>query len=266
MVSGWSLMGKFDGAFRQGMMWIALLSRLGIILDRQASWMVAAAVRAPLVPGNAGSGLFRAADPEQTTAWHAYLDKDNWGSANGCHLSTGSRLPVPPIEPQLQRSICQRRVSAPGHRVGGDGTKTGGPRQIRQGGRYMATLPAVARLRRGALDRDVFSSKHHPALIFSTRGAEAETSQNNMARCIGTLPTRQSVSKAAQAFCVGRHHARARDATAMETARLFRWALARHSSRCARVSLSSARRRATTSFRAPICASRPAGSFSAASA
>jgi hypothetical protein len=250
MVSGWSLMGKFDGAFRQGMMWIALLSRLGIILDRQASWMVAAAVRAPLVPGNAGSGLFRAADPEQTTAWHAYLDKDNWGSANGCHLSTGSRLPVPPIEPQLQRSICQRRVSAPGHRVGGDGTKTGGPRQVRRGGGYMATLPAVARLRRGALD--------DPALIFSTRGAKA--------RCIGALPTRQSASKAAQAFCVGRHHARARDATAMETARLFRWALARHSSRCARVSLSSARRRATTSFRAPICASRPAGSFSAASA
>ena len=41
--------GKFDGEFGQGMMWIALLSRLGIILDRQASWTVAAAVRAPLV-------------------------------------------------------------------------------------------------------------------------------------------------------------------------------------------------------------------------
>jgi hypothetical protein len=48
-VSGRSLMGKFDGEFGQAMMWIALLSRLGIILDRQASWVVAAAVRAPLV-------------------------------------------------------------------------------------------------------------------------------------------------------------------------------------------------------------------------
>jgi hypothetical protein len=47
-VSGWSLMGKFE--LGQAMMWIALLSRLGIIMDRQASWMVAAAVRAPLVP------------------------------------------------------------------------------------------------------------------------------------------------------------------------------------------------------------------------
>ena len=41
--------GKFDGEFGQGMMWIALLSRLGIILDRQASWTVAAVVRASLV-------------------------------------------------------------------------------------------------------------------------------------------------------------------------------------------------------------------------
>jgi hypothetical protein len=49
MVSGRSPMGKFDGEFGQGMMWIALLARLGIILDRQASWMVAAAVRAPFV-------------------------------------------------------------------------------------------------------------------------------------------------------------------------------------------------------------------------
>jgi hypothetical protein len=49
MVSGSSLMGEFDGEFGQGIMWIALLSRLGIILDRRASWMVAAAVRAPLV-------------------------------------------------------------------------------------------------------------------------------------------------------------------------------------------------------------------------
>ena len=40
--------GKFDGEFGQGMKWIALLSRLGIILDRQGSWTVAAAVRAPL--------------------------------------------------------------------------------------------------------------------------------------------------------------------------------------------------------------------------
>jgi hypothetical protein len=34
------------GEFGQGMMWIALLSRLGIILDRQAS------------SGNAGAGYF----------------------------------------------------------------------------------------------------------------------------------------------------------------------------------------------------------------
>jgi hypothetical protein len=162
MVSGWCRTGKFDGEFGQGMMWIALLSRLGIILDRQAS------------SGNAGSGLFRPADPEQTTAWHAYLDKDNWGSANGCHLSTGSRLPVPPIEPQLQRSIRERRVPTSGHRVGGDGTGTGGPRQVRRGGRYMATLPAVARLRRGALDRDDLSSKHHPALAFGARSFRPE--------------------------------------------------------------------------------------------
>ena len=47
-VSGRSPMGKFDGEFGQRMMWIALLSRLGIILDRQTSWVVAAG-RAPLV-------------------------------------------------------------------------------------------------------------------------------------------------------------------------------------------------------------------------
>jgi hypothetical protein len=121
--------------------------------------------RAPETPG---AGYFGLLIPEQTTAWHAYLDKlsnkNNWGSANGCHLSTGSRLPVPPIEPQLQRSICERRVPTPGHRVGGDGTRTRGPRQVRRGGRYMATLPAVARLRRGPLERDDLSSTHNPAL------------------------------------------------------------------------------------------------------
>jgi hypothetical protein len=163
--------GQVRRRVRAGMIGLHFCPDLALSwIDRQAGW------QPPLsglgsCSGNAGSGLFRPADPEQTIAWHAYLDKDNWGSANGCHLSTGSRLPVPPIEPQLQRSICERRVPTPGHRVGGDGTKTRGPRQVRRGGRYMATLPAVARLRRGALDRDDFSSKHHPALIFSTRGA-----------------------------------------------------------------------------------------------
>ena len=53
--------GKFDGEFGQGMKWIALLSWLGIILDRQASWTVAAAVkgsaRAPETPGAGYFGL-----------------------------------------------------------------------------------------------------------------------------------------------------------------------------------------------------------------
>ena len=51
--------GKFDGEFGQGMMWIALLSRLGIILDRQGSWTVGAAARAPLaVRKRRGAGYF----------------------------------------------------------------------------------------------------------------------------------------------------------------------------------------------------------------
>jgi len=209
MVGGWSLIGKFDGEFGQSMMWIALLSRLGIILDRQASWMVAA-VRAPLVLRKRRERVISATDPEQTTTGRIYFDKDNWGSANGCHLSSGSRLPVPPIEPQLQRSICERRVPTPGHGVGGDGTGTRGPHQVRSGGRYMATLPAVARLRRGPL-------------------AKSKTGHLTWPGASGPSP--QPVSRTAQAFRVGRHQARARDATAMETARLFCRALACHSSR-----------------------------------
>jgi hypothetical protein len=54
---------------------------------------------------------------------------------------------------------------------------------------------------------------------------------------------------------VRRQNDRARDATAIDTARLLRSALARHSSLCARISASSARRRAATCFKFSICAS-----------
>jgi hypothetical protein len=52
-----------------------------------------------------------------------------------------------------------------------------------------------------------------------------------------------------------RQNDRARDATAIDAARLLRSALARHSSLCARISASSARRRAATCFKFSICAS-----------
>ena len=54
---------------------------------------------------------------------------------------------------------------------------------------------------------------------------------------------------------VRRQNDRARDATAIDAARLLRSALARHSSLCARISASSARRRAATCFKFSICAS-----------
>ena len=53
--------GKFDGEFGQGMMWIALLSRLGIILDRQGGRTVGrrcqGSARGPETPGGGYFGL-----------------------------------------------------------------------------------------------------------------------------------------------------------------------------------------------------------------
>ena len=72
-------------------------------------------------------------------------------------------------------------------------------------------------------------------------------------------------SPPAELFQEPRHHARARDATAIEAASLSRPALARHSSLCARMSASSARRMAATCFRPSICASKGISSLGTAS-